>query len=69
MCDLDEAKTNLESLLDIVRDLKAERDRLRWTVEYYADMDLWDKDKDGYWVHAGRGPRRAQEILAGKEGG
>jgi len=62
MCDLDGAMDEFEKL-------KAERDRMRWTVEYYADMDLWDKDKDGYWVHAGRGPRRAQEILAGKEGG
>ena len=55
--------------MDEFEKLKAERDRMRWTVKYYADMDLWDKDKDGYWVHAGRGPRRAQEILAGKEGG
>lgn len=29
MCDLDGAKKSLESLLDEVRDLKAERDRLR----------------------------------------
>jgi len=61
MCDLDGAKTSLEALLDEVRDLKA-------IVKYYADMDLWDKDEYGYWVHA-RGPHKALEALAGKDGG
>ena len=39
MCDLDEAKTNLESLLDIVRDLKAERDRLAKALLEISNLD------------------------------
>ena len=48
MCDLDGAKTSLESLLDEVRDLKAERDMWRTLAVALADESPCWYDHHGY---------------------
>ena len=64
MCDLDGAKTNLESLLDIVRDLKAERDRLAKALLEISNLDTGDP-----WKTYQEMQQIAEQALAGKEGG
>jgi len=54
MCDLDGAKTSLESLLDEVRDLKAERD---WYKSAYNSLRAAVEEF-----------RESYHALVGKEG-
>ena len=82
MCDLDGAKTSLESLLDEVRDLKAERDRLRdainWAMGCGGDFHERSGHEGPYYWRTELAKRASlkynfetcqYEALAGKERG
>jgi len=62
MCDLDGAKTSLEALLDEVRDLKAERDRLRIRLKA-----IYGIGHNNDCLLCGFKDKFALQALAGKE--
>ena len=45
--------------------LEAQLKEAEDVVKYYADMDLWEQNDFGFWVHGGKGPRKAEEALEG----